>query len=134
MDIRVQTIEERQGMGARVEADVSIIGNLVGELIPVLEEALQGRGVGPHICRYFDWKDNVGVLEVARATVERVESNDRVSATVFPGGRAVVGTHVGPYEGLFDAWQAIHAYLEKNGLEGRSEPWEEYLNDCSVTP
>ena len=45
------------------------------------------------------------------------------------GGRAVVLLHVGPYDGLAGAHEALGAYLAAHGLEMAGYPWEEYLNN-----
>lgn len=47
----------------------------------------------------------------------------------LPEGRAAVTKHVGPYEKIAPAYEAIHAWMESSGEKPGGAPWEVYLND-----
>lgn len=47
----------------------------------------------------------------------------------FAGGRAAVGTLVGPYEGLTQAWRDVHTWISEQGLKIRTMPYEVYRVD-----
>jgi effector-binding domain-containing protein len=47
----------------------------------------------------------------------------------FAGGRAAVGTLVGPYEGLSQAWRDVHAWIGEQGLRISAMPYEVYRAD-----
>lgn len=57
-----------------------------------------------------------------------------VVVTERPGGRALVGMHVGAYDGLGQMWEALQGRAEQDGLEGRDDAWEEYLTDPTGDP
>jgi len=44
----------------------------------------------------------------------------------FAGGRAAVGTLVGHYDGLSQAWRDVHAWISEQGLQIRAMPYEVY--------
>ena len=44
-------------------------------------------------------------------------------------GDVLTLTHTGPYDGLGDAWAAIFAHAEQNGLAPSGSPWEQYVDD-----
>jgi DNA-binding transcriptional MerR regulator len=47
----------------------------------------------------------------------------------FAGGRAAVGTLVGPYDGLSQAWRDVHAWISEQGLQITAMPYEVYRVD-----
>jgi DNA-binding transcriptional MerR regulator len=49
----------------------------------------------------------------------------------FEGGRAAVGTLVGPYEGLAQAWRDVHAWISEQGLQISAMPYEVYRVDMT---
>jgi effector-binding domain-containing protein len=52
-----------------------------------------------------------------------------VVVTERPGGRALVGMHLGPYDGLGQTWGEMQGRAEQEGLECRDDWWEEYLTE-----
>lgn len=51
-----------------------------------------------------------------------------------PGGRAAVGTHVGPYDTLEETYGAMLAWLAAQSLAPRGDMWEEYLTPPEGDP
>ncbi len=51
-----------------------------------------------------------------------------------PGGRAVVGIHVGPYEAIAGTYSALMDWLSAAGLTPRPDMWEEYLTEPEGDP
>jgi AraC family transcriptional regulator len=54
-----------------------------------------------------------------------------ISADTLPGGPAATTLHIGPYDGLPDAYAAIQQWIETEGLTAAGAPWESYVNDPS---
>lgn len=52
----------------------------------------------------------------------------------LPGGRAVVGIHVGPFDSLASTYQELLAWVAAEGLELAVGMWEVYLTDPSAEP
>lgn len=52
---------------------------------------------------------------------------DDVEVVELPGGRALVASYLGSYEGLGDAWGEMMAAADDRALRG--DMWEEYVNE-----
>lgn len=134
MEPTFETLEERPALGIRTEVKVSEIGDRIGELVPRLMAVAGPHCAGCVLSRYHAWNEDGGTMEVAVPVRSAVEGSGEVEASTLPGGRAAVFVHRGSYDGLKDAWSRSGAWLEAHGHTVRSAPWEEYLDDCSVTP
>ncbi|MEZ5162315.1 MAG: GyrI-like domain-containing protein [Fimbriimonadaceae bacterium] len=60
-----------------------------------------------------------------------VSDHPEVTVLVASGGRYAMGTHMGPYEGLPDAWNAFMATVDPDQMDMDGWCFEEYMNDCS---
>ena len=136
MDCTIETLVERPALGIRPSKRVGIqdIGPKIGELMPVLMAVAGPHVAGPPLSRWLTWEDDAGEMELAVPVGQAVEGKGDVKPTTLPGGRAAVCVHVGPYERLKETWQALGEWMKAEGHVGRDAPWEEYVDDCSVTP
>ena len=51
-----------------------------------------------------------------------------------PAGRVLSAVHVGPYDGIAQAYQAVMTYAEANDLCLGDTMWERYMTDPAVEP
>lgn len=58
---------------------------------------------------------------------------DGVEVVELPGGRAVVGVHVGSYDSLAGAWGEVQMWLSKHPAQMRGDFLEVYVTDPSET-
>lgn len=65
-------------------------------------------------------------LEIGVETPEPIAPEGDVVASETPRGRAVTVAYYGPYSGLTEAHQAIHAHCRDNGLKFGAWNWELY--------
>jgi effector-binding domain-containing protein len=86
-----------------------------------------GRVVGPPFARYLEFGARVEVDAGFPCTGPIVET-ELVHAAFLPGGRAVQGTVVGPYEEIGAAWSEVQAWITQHELVPTSPPWESYLS------
>ena len=63
-----------------------------------------------------------------------MDAKGNIEAGALPGGKAAVVTHVGAYDGLADTWEAFKGWMAEQQMESRDNPWEQYIDDCTVTP
>jgi len=70
----------------------------------------------------------VGPAEIAKAF------GDGVRIDGLPGGEVAMTVHVGPYEGLGQASNAIQAWIGENSLTPAGAPWEVHITDPMATP
>jgi hypothetical protein len=111
-------------------------------------------GIGPFLAQAFD--DVLGALARAGIAVDgkpfarydmaeagfRVEAgfpcpsdldlSGEVHTITLPGGTAALTTHVGPYEGVAAAYQAIEQWFATSGHRPTGAPWETYVDGPEV--
>lgn len=129
-----ETLEERPALGLRRRVRVVEIGDRIGEMMPVLMAVAGPHAAGPPLARWHGWEGDRGEMELAVPVRAPTEGRGEVAATTLPGGRAVVFWHVGPYDGLRAACEALTAWMGEHEVVGRDAPWEEYVDDPRTTP
>ncbi len=73
-------------------------------------------------------------LEIGFAFDRPLAGEGEVLAGEIPAGRAVQCLHVGPYDRVGAADDAVAAWMAERGLEHAGPPREFYLNDPQETP
>jgi AraC family transcriptional regulator len=134
MEPSIEILSDQPVLGIRTPVKVSEIGARIGELMPRLMSVAGPHVAGPVVSRWHAWTGEAGEMELAVPVREAVEGGNGVEAATLPGGRAAVFVHTGSYEGLPDAWRVANAWVKEQGHACRAAPWEEYLDDCKVTP
>lgn len=86
-----------------------------------------GEITGPEFARYIGFSADSVDLEAGVAVAAGAKPSSRVEVGELSGGRAVVTTHVGAYDGLAEAHQAAAAWIESEGLTPDGAPWESYV-------
>jgi len=91
---------------------------------------------GPPFARYRALDDEYAQFEVeAGFPVDRpADVTGEVESSILPGGTAAVVVHIGPYDQMKPAYEAIEAWVAgQNGvLDGA--PWEVYYSDPTEQP
>jgi effector-binding domain-containing protein len=106
------------------------LGGVFGEVMGVLSR--QGLGpAGPPYGRYVPTGGGFDV-EAGFPVHGEVRPDGRVEALSLPGGRVARTLHVGSYETVAEAYDALTAWLTDNGLEPVGLPWESYLDGPEV--
>jgi effector-binding domain-containing protein len=94
---------------------------------PLLKE--QGTPTGHNLAVYHrTWQDEGNLTFEASFGVQingPFQAKDRVTVSGTPGGKVATVKHVGPYQGLHGAYQALDAWLAQNGHTSRGT-WEVY--------
>ncbi len=57
-----------------------------------------------------------------------------IKSVTIAGGNIAVTTHIGPYDQIGPAYEALHQWMTTNGYEEAGAQWEEYLDDPATTP
>jgi effector-binding domain-containing protein len=63
-----------------------------------------------------------------------IQASGRVTPGQLPGGEAATTLHVGPYEGLAAATEAVRSWIAANRREAAGGPWEVYVDDPEEVP
>ncbi len=68
-------------------------------------------------------------------TIDRpIQSSGRVEASELPGGECAVTLHVGSYDTIGLAYEAVQQWIAANGRRVAGAPWEVYLTGPEVQP
>lgn len=62
------------------------------------------------------------------------EGDGNVIRELLPAGPAATTIHMGPYDGLQDAYAEVEQWIAANGRKAAGAPWEVYLNDPGDFP
>ncbi|MGZ4399798.1 MAG: MerR family transcriptional regulator [Gaiellaceae bacterium] len=123
---RFAAVVEAQTALDRIGADLP---RAYGELMEALGKAGMAPA-GPALAGYPDADfDPEAFLVVAGFPIDREPPAGAVRTREFPGGRAVVATVHGPYDGISQGWQQVWAWLGEQGLKVRAMPYEVYRVD-----
>lgn len=109
------------------------LGAGYGRLMGYMEENAVPFHTAP-ICLYHKFEPPTKVVFQPAMTVtgEVPEAEGMVMGTLSEGMYVRV-THIGPYETMEPAWNALEAYVNENGFTVRGYPFEEYINDPQST-
>lgn len=119
--------------GRLTEAELpAFLGGAFGEVIGVLAS----QGVAPAGAPFARYKPVDGAFDVQAGfpCTGAIVAHGRVEPTTLPGGPAATTRHVGPYEGVADAYTAVQEWLAEQGREVSGAPWEQYLDGPEVPP
>lgn len=85
-----------------------------------------GQVAGPPFVRYLAFGERIEA-EVGFPYTGSLTPTDHIREASLPGGRAVLMTHVGPYEGISEAWNLVDRWVQEQAFEQASAAWESYL-------
>lgn len=135
-DIRLQSVPETLVYSAR--RIVTDFNCDLPEMIRGLLEEIKGKGgicSGAPIILYHDNFYDEGFdpqkmdMEVAWPVVDAALANQKLAEV-----NAASYTYVGPYDGLANAYEAMFAWLNKNGYKAQFPTREISVNDPATTP
>jgi len=73
-------------------------------------------------------------MEIGFPFEQTLTGKGNVIAGEIPGGRAAACLHVGPYDQLGAAYEALKRWMQENGHVPAGVAYEFYLNDPQTTP
>ena len=93
-----------------------------------------GEVAGPPFSRYHEMGDTEIDMEAGIPVASPVESKGRMTASTLPGGRAVVGDHIGEYHRLGESHSALETWMKAKGERSAGPTWEIYWTDPGIQP
>ena len=127
--VRVETAAEQLIVAARRRTTFKMISKEIGPLLSLPWAFLRAqagfRPDGRNVAVYWDAAGE-GSIEVGVEVVARFEATDEVVCSATPAGMVAVTTHLGPYDGLGAAHQAVREWIRQNGREIAMPYWEIY--------
>ncbi len=142
MDIKIidqptQLALAKKLTGANMQSMMSFIDQSyreIGEQLAALHKPVVG---APFVC-YTNMSEDMATfdLEAGFPIAERFElpEGSDLYLTETYAGKAVEGTHHGPYETLEATYGAIMQFIKEHGLEMTGVYYDFYLNDPDVVP
>jgi effector-binding domain-containing protein len=115
---------------AEIAATMAVIyPEIMGHL-----NASSAKIAGPPFSRYHSVTADEIDLEAGLPVTKPIEEAGRVKNGELPAGKTVVAWHIGPYEKLKPAHEALQAWGAAQHLKSRGGPWEIYWTDPGVVP
>jgi effector-binding domain-containing protein len=98
---------------------------------------ITGQGVSPTggaVAVYRVWTEESVVVEIGFTVAAEIRAEQGVAPGRLPGGRALKTVHVGRYEDIGPAYQAMQEYAAGHELPLAKTMWERYLTDPAAEP
>ncbi|MEQ8789111.1 MAG: GyrI-like domain-containing protein [Pirellulaceae bacterium] len=143
--IEVTTLRPQPTLSLRFSARPDELGARFGEVLPRVLECARASGAaiaGAPFGRYHMMGESVFRIEagvpvaepLAELPAEPDVGGEEIQASSLPGGRAATTTHVGPYEQLGEAHDALYQWAAENHETASGGSWEVYLTDPGEEP
>lgn len=121
----------------RLTCKPSEISTKLAEILPEVMNHLMATGAqmsGPPFSRYHSVTDATVDLEAGFPVQKAIADDGRVKASTLPAGPVVTCWHVGPYDKLTVAHEALRAHLAEQKFVARGGAWEVYWTDPGMVP
>jgi effector-binding domain-containing protein len=140
-------LEERSTVAIRYRRPMAglDVGTLFGGAMTRLSSWLGERGLAPGAgapyARYHEFGSDGADIEMG-VPLESVPADSpplsrvadgEVGASSLPAGEVMTVVHVGPYPTLGHAYRHLEERMAAEGRRPSGAPWEEYLDDPSLT-
>lgn len=132
MEFRIENLSAQPYVFIREETKQSEIGDRIGACLGRIMPYVGGRAAGPPFARWSKWEGDTGVMEVGVPVNEPMDGQGGIEPGTLPAGPAAVVTHTGSYDGLSATWDRLKHWMIEQGHEGRADPWEHYVDDCTA--
>ena len=133
----VETIEPRTAAAIRAEVPMPELREVFDSGFPAVAQTVEAQGIaitGPPFGFYPRMPADTVAVVVGFPVAAPITADGKVEPFELPGGRAVTGTHVGPYDALGQTYQQLTAWAEAEGLTLGEGMWECYLSDPGAEP
>ncbi len=141
--MRTYVVEEKMFASERPTAamfatvDVGGIGGWLQKAYPTVASYLSHYGVGPvgpPYARFHRLEAGGFEVEAGFEASTPVAGEGDVEPSTLPAGKAASTLHVGPYEELEPAYEALADWIRGRGASPSGDPWEIYETDPSQEP
>jgi effector-binding domain-containing protein len=136
-EVTIQEIPEQHVLSLRTRSAVASLPALMGKVygsIAAYLEANKAFPAGPPFAAYFNMEMDDLDIEIGMPVAVPLPGTGEFGPGVIPGGRYASLVHVGPYDKLAPAYQALTTWMEENGQVPSGVAYEHYLNDPQGTP
>ena len=139
-DVIIKEIAPEHLASTRGTYPIAQLPEVMGREFGRIMGALQAEGIQPSggvLAVYHGWTEETVDVELA-ATIRGVffpqDAKRGVKPSMVPGGKVLFTVHVGHYDQIAAAYEAMQEHARVNGLELADMMWERYLTDPAVEP
>lgn len=136
-EMRTQTRQTQPAAVVRATLRVAEIGPWIGKAYGAVIGVITAQQIspaGPPFARYHRLGDDRFSVEAGFPVTAPIEAAGEVQPGELPGGPAVATVHVGPYDQMEPAYEALSGWVREHGGEPAGDPWEVYLTDTASEP
>lgn len=136
-EIKVEQRKPQPTMSIKFEAAPDKLGETYGEVFGELFTYVMSNGgqmAGRPFGRYHEMTEEKFDVEAGVPMAKVLPAKGRIKPSQLPGGAVATTIHVGAYEELGAAHDALQTWAGEHGKEAAGGPWEEYLTDPSSEP
>jgi AraC family transcriptional regulator len=136
-EIERRQLAPRHAAIFRFSAGVADMATRMPEAYGRVMASLGRRGVtpqGPAIARYAQKGPDAFDVEAGFYVAQHVDDDGEVICIELPGRDALVTTHMGPYENLGAAYEAVQGYARQHNIELSDFMWDEYWSEPTLPP
>ena len=130
--ITVHEVAAQPMVGIREHTSMAALPGLIGQAFGELFACLGQSGTppaGPPFIIYHSFADATSLdVEIGVPVARPLADQGRIRAGELPAGKEAHTLHVGPYDGVGAAYEALGAWVEENGQQASAPPRECYLN------
>ena len=118
---------------AAVQNLPAVLGQAYGAIMQHAGQ-LGAQPVGAPFVAYYNMDMQDLDIEAGFPFAQTLAGQGNIQAGQIPGGQAATCMHVGPYDQVGGAYEALQKWLPANGREATGIYYEFYLNDPQQTP
>ncbi len=136
-EIHAEAREAQPTAVARATLPVAEIGPWLGTAygaVAGLLAARQAAPAGPPFARFHVLGDGRFEVEAGFPVSSPIEPGGDVQPSELPGGQVAVTVHVGPYDQMEPAYQALASWVTDHGGELAGDAWEVFFSDPAAEP
>ena len=111
----------------------ALFGRVYGEIMQYLGE-LGEYPAGMPFAAYHNLDMQNLDIEVGFPVARKLDGRGEIQASEFPGGRLASVMHVGPYDALTSAYNALAQWVKEQGLEPTGVSYELYYDPPETPP
>ena len=116
-----------------VEKLPEFFGTAYGSVMAYMQE-LGEAPAGMPFGIYYNLDMSALDIEAGFPVARVLPGKGKISASIIPGGKYISTTHVGSYDSMKPAYDALNEWAKRNCYEPTGIAYEYYLNDPSAGP
>ena len=135
--VEIRTVPSQHVLSIRAQCHVAELGAMLSEILPEVWRYIRKNGVapsGPPFTRYHGFDNDRVDIEGGLPVPTPLAGEGRIVAGTLPGGPVATTVHLGPYDRLPDAHDALHVWIHEHNKNSAGPQWELYWTDPGLEP